>query len=217
MILRSRSFVREEPAREAKLFLIFSEGKKREPKYFEYFSEISSQIRLKVIPAEDGKQNNPTGLYDTALKSVVKTEDNQNPEYEINDGDEVWFVIDTDTWGDQIDRLRENCINHNNWNVAQSNPCFEVWLYYHVGTEVPEFEGMEAASKWKSFVNQAVKGGFDSRKHSIYIKEAISSAKKNYREKDGRMEIASTEVFKLAESFFPLVQEVIEDARRRIP
>lgn len=65
----------------------------------------------------------------------------------------VWFVIDTDTWEREgkIALLRDFCKSNNDhfpkeydevkpyqaWNVAQSNPCFEIWLYYHIYSDLP--------------------------------------------------------------------------------
>lgn len=212
MILKSRHFVKQEPSRDAKLFIIYCEGKKRENHYFNYFKEISSNIRLEVVSPGQHDNNSPTGLYDKASEDIVVTKKNKNPKYEIIKDDEIWFVIDTDTWGKKIDELRTKCEKeHTNWKVAQSNPCFEVWLYYHFESSLPGFEGMEKSENWKGFLHKVKKGGFDSRKHPILVKEGISNSKKNFKKEDGIISIGCTEVFKLADSFYPLVQKVIED------
>ena len=216
MILKNRLFERKAPDRSAKIFLIFCEGHVREPQYFRYFNEISSQIRLEVIQAEEQDNNSPTGLYQKAQQFVVKTTENPNPRYELNNNDEIWFVIDTDQWKSKIWELRQFCNNHTNWYIAQSNPCFEVWLYYHFFEKFPEFENIEISENWKTYLNQMIKGGFDSRKHPIYVQKAISNAKKNYKEKKQTVEIGCTEVYMLAEKFFPLIKEEIEEGLKRI-
>lgn len=61
-----------------------------------------------------------------------------NPKYtlDVSQHDNVWFVIDTDLWGSKITDLRNFCNSQNagldneTWFVSQSNPCFEIWLYY---------------------------------------------------------------------------------------
>jgi hypothetical protein len=210
MRLRTRNFLytRVEPTKDAKLIVIYCEGKKREKDYFNYFAEISSKIRLEVEEPSQHDDNSPYGLYKKVVSHVVKSENNPNPKY--NSDDEIWIVFDTDEWGEQIVTVREKSKN-NGWNIAQSNPCFEVWLFYHL-FEFQEFEGMEISENWKNFVNSKIKGGFDSRKHPIFIKTAIKNAKAKF---DESMTIGSTEVYKLAESFYPYISDEIEDALRK--
>lgn len=103
-----------------------------------------------------------------------------------------------------------------NWFVAQSNPCFEVWLTYHF-QEYQEFEGMDISAKWKLFLNKCVKGGFDSRKHPVYIHTAIKNSKKYYEFSGFSIDIIGcTNVFRLAESIYPLVEEQIKKALSQI-
>jgi len=211
MILKNRRFERRQPKRDARVFIIFCEGRKREPQYFAYFNEIDSRIRFEIIPPQEGRDESPTGLYQNAAKMLLTTPDNLTPEYPINEQDEVWFVIDTDTWGEKITTLRNECAAHSNWQIAQSNPCFEVWLYYHFRSNFPEFEGIEISKKWKSYLNDDVqKGGFKSQKHPILIQTAIENAKANYTEKDNFPEIGTTQVFQLAERFYPYIKDEIE-------
>lgn len=216
MILTNRLFQRAAPSRDAKVFYIFCEGRCRENEYFNYFEELDSRIILKIVPPEDSDNNSPEGLYKKACNFLVKTKDNPNPQYEFSNVDEVWFVIDTDQWKGKIDNLRKNCLNHERWMVAQSNPCFEVWLYYHLHSQKPKPEDVEKFNGWKSFVNKSIKGGFDSRKHSIFIGTAIENTKKNYSETNGKIDIACTEVFKLAETFYPFVKSVIEEGLKHL-
>ena len=92
------------------------------------------------------------------------------------------------------------------WSLAQSNPCFEVWLYYHLQPEKTIFEENEYCSGWKELVNKSISGGFDSRRHPIYIENASNNAEKNYSSKYNIPDIGSTDVFKLSKSILPLVK-----------
>ncbi len=203
MILKSRLFERVEPSRDAKLIIIYCEGKVREDNYFNYFSEISSQIRLEIESPEQHDDTSPTGLLEKSTKQLILPEEGSNLKYEILDDDEVWFVIDTDRWGDKIGELRAYCDRQINWYVAQSNPCFEVWLYYHFH-EFKEFDDMNVSKKWKAFLNTEVAGGFDSRKHPSLIRTAINNAINKFIAENEQMNIGCTEVFKLSNSFYPL-------------
>jgi hypothetical protein len=57
--------------------------------------------------------------------------------------DEIWYVIDTDRWneGDKINALKtyveERNKEYKGRFVVQSNPSFELWLYYHFNSEKP--------------------------------------------------------------------------------
>jgi hypothetical protein len=220
MILsRGRIFSRQEPNRDAKSIYIFCEGKDREYKYFNYFKEIDSRLNLVVYELKGEEDNSPKGLYLLAQQSLVISEENPNPKYELIEGDEVWIVLDTDkdindSRKPQIKVLREDCITQN-WQVAQSNPCFEVWLYYHQEVEKPNFEGIEISAKWKTFVGEVVKGGFNPRKHPILIQQAITNAEINFiKNEDGWPDIASTEVFRLGQAILAIGgirQKIIEE------
>ncbi|WP_316738473.1 RloB family protein [Pedobacter aquatilis] len=213
MLSRSRTYVRQDPDKDAKLFLIFCEGSKTEPKYFNYFNLLNSRIRIEAVPADSQGNNSPSGLMDSAMLAIVKSKDNPNPEYELNAEDEVWFVIDTDQWGAKIDKLRADAANFN-WQVAQSNPCFEVWLYYHFYDVSPSFSGHEQSSNWKPELAKLINGGFHLSKHPIFIQTAIEYAKKNFTD----INVAScTEVHILAERFISLIKTEIDGALAQLP
>lgn len=216
MILKNRLFERREPSREAKSIYIFCEGVKREYQYFQYFKEIDSRINIEVYQLTENDDNSPFGLYNIAVKCIIKTEQNPNPKYELIAGvDETWFVIDTDKWGDRINDLKNNCLSHTDWYVAQSNPCFEVWLYYHFFVALPSFEGIEASANWKPYLDSCVLGGFDSRKHPILVNSAIENSIKNYSESDEMPIIGCTSVFRLAGSIYNLVKDKIIEGLRK--
>lgn len=218
MILpRNRPFERRLPSRDAQMFIIFCEGKKYEPNYFTYFNEIDSRVKLEIIPAEQEGNNSPTGLYKRAETLLIPSDENPNPSYTISEEDEIWFVIDTDEWGEKITELRSLCQQQKNWLIAQSNSCFEVWLHYHFNAEPPDFEGMDKTRNRKAYINnEVVKGGFDARKYPILIPFAIKNAKANYIEKGDVPEFGSTQLFKLAERFYPYVKDEIEAELKKL-
>ena len=72
---------------------------------------------------------------------------------------------------------------------------------------------MEISDNWKPFLNAKIAGGFNSKKHPILVNTAIENAKKVF---DESMGIGSTEVYKLAESFYPYISDKIEEALENI-
>jgi hypothetical protein len=201
----NRVYTRRAPDKEGKLYFIFCEGEKRETTYFYFFNRLASQIIIQIVPIEDGK-NSPMGLYNNACQNLLKSDENPNPSYSLNEEDEVWFIIDTDKWGKEVDELRENAAKQNNWFVGQSNASFEVWLYYHFKKEKPK----AAVENWKAFLNGLVQGGFDNRKHPVHIQAAITNAENNFSTTNNLPDPSTTELFILAKKILPLVKSDID-------
>ena len=106
-------------------YLIVCEGKKTE---LNYFNGLKKKINQKygnkvdvLIPNIDIKG---TGMNTTSLvKYTQKTVNHANKVY-----GQVWVVFDKDEYNDeQFNSAIDNC----NYNVAWSNPNFELWLLAH--------------------------------------------------------------------------------------
>src|SRR6218665_675191 len=202
---RNKLYVRREPDKEGKLYFMFCEGEKRETTYFNFFNQFSSQI-IQIVPHADGK-NSPMGLYKNACQSLLANKENPDPSYLLNNEDEVWFIIDTDKWGKEIETLRsEIAANHKNWFVGQSNPSFEVWLYYHFEKEKPK----AVIANWKTFINEVIKGGFNTSKHPACIQTAIVNSEANFSSSNDQPDLNTTQVYILAKKILPLVKAGID-------
>ncbi|TAE16101.1 MAG: RloB domain-containing protein [Bacteroidetes bacterium] len=209
MILKNRRYTPEEPTEDAKKIYIFCEGAKREKDYFKQFIGRDSRIDLIVYDLKDTEDNSASGLVSIANKSLEK--------YQKLEVDEVWIVLDTDTHGnphriEKLKEMREQC-QAEGWQVAQSNPCFEVWLYYHFQAEKPELENMDVPKVWKDLLNDAIKGGFSSKRHFVLVKTAIENAQNVFQlDENGFPELATTEVHQLAQNILAIgnMQEKID-------
>lgn len=215
MILTNRHFERVAPSREAKSIYIFCEGAKREFDYFEYFKELDSRINIEVYKLHPNEDNSPYGLLRIAENCIIKSDENPNPKYNFIEGDEVWIVLDIDLDKDesrkpQIEDIKTKCKIRENWFLALSNPCFEVWLYYHSFSDKPMLNDPEKCATWKQYVNNSFKGGFDSRRHPIYIEKARVNAKNNFVLHDSKPDLGCTEVYNLADSIIPLLKEKLK-------
>lgn len=221
MILTNRLFDREPPSRDAKSIYIFCEGAKREFQYFEYFQEMDSRINIEIYRLHPEEDNSPLGLLNIAEKCIIKSEENKSPKYDFIDGDEVWIVLDTDkdkhnSREPQFEQIIEKCAERKDWNMVESNPCFEVWLYYHANSEKPKFNDSEKCKAWKQLVNDSIKGGFDSKRQPVYIERASRNAENNYNLQDGRPDIGSSNVYNLANSVIPLIKLKLEKVLEQI-
>lgn len=207
-IVRPKRYVRLEPSKDARKIYIYCEGD-RENDYFKFFVGLSSNISIISIPSKNGKSD-PKKLLESA---VVDFENKYVLDKDENDS--VWFVIDTDEWGSKIKILRDFCKKQNTpigsdiWFVTQSNPCFEIWLYYHFDANKPNLEDVKNHASMKDFVNALISGGFDCRKNPALIENAIINAKKNYNEVNGEPDLYSTEVYKLGELILPFVKSIL--------
>ncbi|TDK47914.1 RloB family protein [Algoriphagus formosus] len=223
LLSRNRLFERRPPSRDAKIIYIFCEGRDREYWYFQYFREMDSRIHLEIHLLDPHEDNSPLGLKQIAENALIASEDNPHPKFAIQEDDEVWIVLDTDpdeanTRDPQIKAIRSEVERRDNWNLAQSNPCFEVWLYFHGKEEIEEFDSMELSKSWKTILNEIFKGGFDLRKHPIFIEDAsLRAASKFELGEDGCPQIGSTEVYRLAESILALLGEKIREVREKLP
>ena len=218
MILTNRLFERQAPSRAAKSLYIFCEGAKREYQYFEYFREIDSRIKVEVNKLSPDDNNSPKGLYELAKNSFI----GEKPKFILQENDEVWIVLDTDpdqtnSREQQIKKIKTDCKSKDNWYVVESNPCFEVWLFYHQNKKVEQFESDEICKSWKQKVNESYDGGFDSRRHPIFIEEAIKNAEKNFKtDEKGKPMKGSSEVFLLAKSLFAIIKTKIRFVKNKL-
>jgi hypothetical protein len=215
MILTNRLFDRVEPDKEAKSIFIFGEGAKREYQYFQYFRSKDSRINIEIYPLEHSENNSPAGLLEIARTAIVKSESNKNPKYDFQIGDEVWIVVDYDTDREksrmpQFQAIKEFCVDKENWNLVISNPCFEVWLIFHVLESIESFEDDHLSTSWKKKVHEVISGGFHSSRHPIYIEAATRNAKNNYEVEEDMVKVGSTEVWELGESILTILKDKID-------
>ena len=217
---RNKIYEKVETKIDAKKVYIFCEGEETEVKYFKYFQGLSSNIDIIPIPNDNGKSD-PLKLKENANLLFFGNED-VLPQFELNKEykDEVWFVIDTDRWneGNKIELLKEFCYSQdeseNLWNVVQSNPCFELWFYYHFHENMPDENEVDSFTSFKEFVNSQIKGGFDTRSMPIELTTAIENSTKNFNITSNQPDLFSTEVHNLGKVIISFVGQQLDTARQ---
>lgn len=216
---RNKVYEKVDTKIDAKKVYIFCEGEETEVKYFKYFQGLSSNIDIIPIPNDNGKSD-PLKLKENAILLFFGSED-VLPQFELSKEykDEVWFVIDTDRWneGNKIELLKEFCssqdTSENLWNVVQSNPCFELWFYYHFYENRPDEDEIKNFNSFKEFVNNQIRGGFDSRSMPIELMSAIENSIKNLKITNRQPELFSTEVHDLGKVIISFVGMQLNKAR----
>ena len=229
MIQRRRDYVKKDPSRLSNKLYIVSEGIHKEPEYFEFFKGLSSNLEIITIPPTDG--TDPLKLIENAREKFFS----ENPKYKLDysQGDKVWFVFDTDSWKTEgkIIPLQQFCEEQNKksfedilglrpyriWNWAQSNPCFEIWLYYHIYENTPDSNDIEKCGTFKEFVSKSITGGFSLEKHPVFLEDAIKNSQKNYRKcDDGMPDLYSTELHLLGGEILPFVKEELNKLKNKL-
>lgn len=196
------TYTKKEPFRDAFFFIIICEGKNREPEYFRFFEGMSSRVRIVPVASSEGNSS-PVKLVTNAIEK----------ERELGataERDQVWFVIDTDRWREQIRELREECALHTHWQLAQSNPCFEVWLYFHAKAQLPVLENIDQCNNWKPYLPTVIKGGFNTNTHPVAIETAIINSKAICVETGYSPKQGHTQLWKLGEALLPLIQRDLD-------
>jgi hypothetical protein len=149
-----------------KLFILAYEGSVSEKKYFNdfrYSDWFNDSGIIEVIPLERPKN---AGNDPISVKNLLKKAKSKFP---FKPTDEFWLIIDRDHWENihniNFATLVQECKNENNFFLAMSNPCFEIWLLLHL-KDINEFS---ADDKQLIFENPKI----GSKKH--YIDKVIEA------------------------------------------
>ena len=229
MIRRIREYSKHEPSRDAHKIYIICEGKETEPSYFAFFEGMSSNLEVITIPPTEG--TDPSKLLKHAKQVLLGEERKYTLDFLHRDT--VWFVIDTDTWEKEgkIAPLREFCTQqnvaipqqydeakaYNAWNVAQSNPSFETWLYYHFYDAVPATDEVEQYASFKEYVDSTIAGGFNFQKDPVRLEDAIANTEKNFSlDREGKLNVFSSEVFLLGHEIDGFVKSDIKKLMNKL-
>lgn len=114
--------------RDAKLIVIAAEGSQTERIYFNDLASpqyyYNPRIHVEVLA------NLTTA---SAPEKIITLLDQFRREYRLKKGyDELWLVLDMDRWKEvKISSIAQSC-QQKNYDLAISNPCFELWLLLHI-------------------------------------------------------------------------------------
>ncbi len=115
-----------------KMFVLSYEGTVTERKYFEDFRKSdhfnkSGLIEIISLTRHKGRGSDPF-----SVKKLLKE---AKSSYGFKPTDEFWLIVDRDDWETihklSFDELVAECKKVENFYLAMSNPCFEIWLVLH--------------------------------------------------------------------------------------
>jgi hypothetical protein len=168
-INRTKLLDRQHDRRDARLFVIATEGAVTEKKYFEMFG--NSRIKVKVL--ETGSDNKSAPKYVFDRLNLFKEQ------FDLDEDDMLWLVIDVDRWN-KDGELSQICseAKQKSYHLAVSNPCFEVWLCLHFGDLDPEDR---TCKQFKSSLGKILgscnSSNLDLSPYQPYLADAVARAK----------------------------------------
>ncbi|WP_298884754.1 RloB family protein [uncultured Polaribacter sp.] len=176
-----------------KLFILSYEGTVSEKKYFNDFREsvfFNDSGLIEIVPL---KKEENSGTDPLSVKKLLKK---AKLDYQFKKTDEFWLIIDRDHWETihkiNFDKLVADCKKENNFYLAMSNPCFEIWLIMHL-KDITEYSKEEA--------NELLENASKSRKKN-YIDVVLGDLQgRGYNKKPN------------PEIFLPLTKTAIERAK----
>jgi hypothetical protein len=117
--------VRKSGYRDAKLFVIASEGSVTEPQYFYAIAKYYRNPRIRVLPILPNENR-------TSPKHILENIKNYSKQNHLRADDERWLIIDRDNWTEKELSYVTTESRQLGVQIAVSNPCFEFWLLLHL-------------------------------------------------------------------------------------
>ncbi len=199
-----------------KLFVLSYEGTVTEKKYFQDFRASVYFNNNGLIEIVSLKRPKDKGSDPFSVKKLLNW---AKKEYGFKISDEFWLIIDRDDWESihklNFDDLVKECKKEENFYLAMSNPCFEIWLVLHL-KNLTEFTDEEKALIFenakignKNYIDilvaqlQGGDRGYNKRPNpNIYLpltKTAIERAKSNDILEEDYPKSIGTNLYKLIE------------------
>lgn len=199
-----------------KLFVLSYEGTVTEKKYFQDFRASVYFNNNGLIEIVSLKRPKDKGSDPFSVKKLLNW---AKKEYGFKISDEFWLIIDRDDWESihklNFDELVKECKKEENFYLAMSNPCFEIWLVLHLKnlTEFTDekkaliFENAKIGNKnYIDILVAQLQGGdrgYNKRPNpNIYLpltKTAIERAKSNDILEEDYPKSIGTNLYKLIE------------------
>jgi len=202
--------IRKAVFRDARFIVIVAEGSKTEALYFENLAfdarYRNPRVRVEVLDKESTA---------SSPKDVIKRLNKFKREYNLDQDDELWLVFDRDNWSEQmLSEVAQQAIQKN-YHLADSNPCFEIWLLLHHKSlqdygevDLKEFEANQRTGNRTRLERELVRvcGSYNKSNPDLlhyipFVATAIKNAKETDTQPDDRwLNQIGTRVYRLAQS-----------------
>ena len=133
---------RRRPSRDTKpVTYVFCEGEKTEPTYFSRWRERGMSLHIIKVSHTD-----PCGIIKDAQEII------SGRSFEPSQGDSVWCVYDVDANSNATLAKAAALAKRNRFDIAVSNPCFELWYILHFELQGGSMTSSAAIGKISSHV-----------------------------------------------------------------
>ena len=211
---KRKDFVRLEGVRSARLVVIASEGRCTESIYF---AAVKDKLRAPNVHVEilsrDSNESSPESVH-AQIADFMR-------QYNIEDDDELWLVIDRDRWHERmLSQVAQLCTQNTHLNFCMSNPCFELWLLLHLedvrkydeqtATELAENRKNKAGVTWlkkrmRDLLGSYSESSYDATTLLPHVPAAMEIARDlDVNPADRWPQTIGTRVYKLMESITEL-------------
>lgn len=198
---KNRDYKKGEPFRDARKFIIICEGE-RESDYFNFFDGKSRKLYIKTIPPVGENQGESAPNHLKIRASEYIDENGWDDKFE----DQLWFVLDIDNWPrEKIEELNQLTDSTTNWFLGLSNPCFEVWLYYHK-TDIKL--SAVTSSQMKQVLHEQITGGYKLHNYAAEIEQATANSEKVDENDNFYPDVGVTKLYNLGKEIIQLLQNV---------
>ena len=162
-----KDFTRLEGDKSARLVVIAAEGFETENIYFEAMktSLRAANVHVEVLRRDSDGDSSPEHVYEQ-VRGFME-------EYNIEDDDELWIVVDRDRWTNKmLSSVARHCAQNKNLRFCVSNPCFELWLLLH----------LEDVAAYAAEEKNALTANRKSTRHKTWLKHKLSELLDGYNE-----------------------------------
>ena len=191
--------------RDARLFVIATEGKHTEPQYFRLFH--TTKIQIEILPTEDGA---------SSPQSILNRIDDYRKSYDLGEDDQLFVVIDRDRWPERtLSQVSQHC-SQRGYILAVSNPCFELWLYLHFLDVTDNLNSCnEFSNAIRDVVGEYNKTNLKSEHYSIeaVCQAASRAASLDISTTDRWPQSVGTHVYKILEELLPFIDSLVSGDR----
>ena len=191
-----------------KQIIIAMEGSETEQRYFDSLKSKLRSTNVKLL-----KRKRTRSSPSDVLKQLDKEKRERKKVREHNAVIEYWAVIDKDNRPPEELNKIANHAKCKNYHLADSNPCFELWLLLHY-KPLNQFSGLEASGdnsacspvesqleKLDKSYDKGKKGRLKTSKYMPIINTAIKNAKETDPQSQDRwLNRIGTRVYLLAQS-----------------
>jgi RloB-like protein len=167
-INRKKLIDRTVNVRDARLCVIATEGQKTEKQYFTLFR--NPRLIVKTLPTEEDNKSSP--------HHVLSRLDKFQQEHDLGVEDTLWIMIDVDHHKPkQLSSICKEAIQKG-FNLAISNPCFEVWLYLHFDIANPsDTKYKDVENRLREKLGSYNKSNLNLGIYKDHITKAVQQAK----------------------------------------